>query len=179
MATNSLQGSFPERWQKLKTRWPERAEMAAQMLEGARSVADIGCGIGSLRHALPEHVEYVGLDIVARDPNTIVVDLNRDDIPELDVDAVAMLGVIEYVDQPKRILAQLPRFQKVVITYNHFSLGDIAAKVGLKKRRVGWRHRLTARRFERLLEESGLRVVAAERIRRGEKMYVCVPQAAA
>lgn len=98
--------------------WNARAALAAKYLSEQRSVCDIGCGTMTLRKYLRDDQRYVPVDVVARDPSTIVCDLNISEPPRTGADAVALLGVIEYLHQPREALAQLAkRYKTVVATY--------------------------------------------------------------
>lgn len=167
--------SRPDRWATLRVVWPGRAKMAAEELKSCSRVVDIGCGAGSLQAALNTRIDYVGVDIVARGPDTLVVDLNSEDLPEIDADAAAILGVLEYVNIPGRVLRQLHRFDKIIITYNHKSVHDLLWKLGLRQKKVGWRHRMSRSDFVTLVKKSGLVVDYERRVRLGETMFICRP----
>jgi Hypothetical methyltransferase len=100
-----------ERWSALAIeesgQWNQRSALAAGLLEGLSVVADLGCGQMSLEHHLPEGSRYVPVDVVARDERTVVVDLNREPPPDIEVDAWVALGLLEYVFDVPRLLAQL------------------------------------------------------------------------
>lgn len=138
-------------------------------------MVDIGCGAGSLRKVLPPEVEYQGVDIVARDEQTIVVDLNSQKLPPIAGDAVALLGVLEYINSPGDVIQQLTSFPKVIVSYNHRSIHDILWALGIRECKVSWRHRFSRREFGRLLTANGLEVIKTRRIRMGETMFICRP----
>jgi hypothetical protein len=58
------------------------------------TVIDVGAGRMAARSLLPPGCTYVPMDMVARDPSTVVCDLNRGPLPELTADWVLMCGVI-------------------------------------------------------------------------------------
>ena len=77
--------------------WSPRAAQAAIMLEGASSVADLGCGHMQLKRYLRPDQFYVPVDLVGREVRTIVFDFNRDRLPHIDADYFAALGLLEYI----------------------------------------------------------------------------------
>lgn len=115
-----------ERWSTLEkpeaTPWGDRAEIAASLLQACGSVADLGCGIMLLRNDLLPDVRYVPVDVVARDEETLIVDLNRETLPSLNVDAWAALGLLEYLFDVRRLLGQLSG--TVVTSYNPIDLSS-------------------------------------------------------
>ncbi|SDB15639.1 adenylyltransferase/cytidyltransferase family protein [Eubacterium oxidoreducens] len=87
--------------------WGKRAKAAVQLLPSTvHSIADIGCGDEKLRKILPNEINYFGVDYVKRSEDTIVADLNKDPLPQLDVDCYALLGVLEHLKHPERIIEQ-------------------------------------------------------------------------
>ena len=94
------------RWQSLSSEqtesWALRAQRAASMIGRQAAVVDLGCGMMELERYLPPTTTYVPVDVVWRDERTTIVDLNRQDLPDLGADCVAGLGILEYIfDLPK------------------------------------------------------------------------------
>jgi hypothetical protein len=70
------------------------------------------------RHLAPRQV-YIPADLVARDERTRVIDLDHDDLSSVQADACALLGVLEYLFDAERVLANVSRrFPRVVVSYN-------------------------------------------------------------
>jgi hypothetical protein len=113
-----------ERWGTLVPEefdaWSTRTPMIARMLEGCVSVADVGCGFMGLKRFLAPETRYVPVDVVSRGEGTIVVDLNREPMPPIDVEAWAMAGLIEYILDVPALLASLSGV--VVVSYNAVDL---------------------------------------------------------
>jgi hypothetical protein len=170
-----LAGSARESWAALDTKWERRTQLAAEWLRGERVVADIGCGLMTLEGFLPKSSTYVPMDVVRRDARTIIFDLNKDRIPAVACDAAVLLGVLEYVDDLGSVLAQLRRFPKTLLSYNHISLNDLLWKAGLRPKLVTWRNRHTKSSLRRLLRSSGLQIMRERMIRVGEKLYEVRP----
>jgi hypothetical protein len=102
----------------LAARWPERARLAAELLTDVESVLDVGCMSMVLEALLPPDVRYVPCDVVPRDDRTIVVDLNTEPPPEVDAQAVALLGVLEYIFDVEALMTTLAeRHPIAVVSY--------------------------------------------------------------
>lgn len=163
-------------WAGLDTKWENRSRLAAEWLQNEKIVADIGCGLMALESFLPEHTVYLPMDVVRRDERTVVVDLNREPIPQFTCDAAVMLGVLEYIDDVGAIFEQLRRFPRTLISYNHISINDFLWKMGLRKKHVDWRNRNSKASLRRLLADAGLVIVRERVIRLGEMLYEIRPE---
>lgn len=163
-------------WAGLDTKWENRTRLAAEWLQNEKIVADIGCGLMALESFLPEQTIYLPMDVVRRDARTVVVDLNREPIPQFTCDAVVMLGVLEYIDDVEAVFDQLRRFPKTLISYNHISVNDFLWKLGLRKKHVDWRNRNSKTSLRKLLAKAGLVIVRERSIRLGETLYEIHPK---
>ena len=77
-----------ERWSARTDRKPRPGASARPRRPssvGCASVADLGCGTMTLKSHLAPGTRYVPVDVVARDADTVVVDLNREPLPALAV----------------------------------------------------------------------------------------------
>ncbi|REF89623.1 methyltransferase family protein [Methylovirgula ligni] len=138
--------------------WNDRAALAAEMLGDVRSVTDIGCGAMALERYLP-HATYVPVDCVQRDARTIVVDLNREPAPETGTDAATLLGVLEYIHDVPKLLADLARAYRVIlVTYNQAE--DRQSAEGVT--RDTWVNSFTRDQLGDVFEQSGLHIVRRE-----------------
>jgi hypothetical protein len=72
-------------------------------------VIDLGSGPRAFERHLPSGCGYVPVDVVPRGPGSVVCDLNRDQLPDLQGDFVLMSGVLEYVHDLPRFLAWTAR----------------------------------------------------------------------
>jgi hypothetical protein len=91
--------------------WPERAEATARLIAelpiaAGDSVLDLGCGHQTVRRFLPGHVRYVPVDRVARTPDTLVMDLERE-FPTGRHRAALILGLLEYLERPFDLLSRV------------------------------------------------------------------------
>lgn len=135
--------------------WNRRAEPAARLIRGLVKVLDVGCGDMHVERFLPAGSTYIPLDCQKRDERTIVQDLNREPLPDLDVDLVLVLGTLEHLhDQPK-FLQQLARFPRAILTYNPAELVDPeVSRRWVSEGSVTF----TSRKLEKLFARYGLKV---------------------
>lgn len=169
---NAGNENTPGWWSALSTRWHRRSAIAGDWLKDQIAVADIGCGLMTLRQYLPKDVRYLPVDIVPRGADTIVVDLNRESLPALSADAAAVLGVVEYLEDPGAFLAQLRSFPDVVISYNHTSaLKDMVWKLRRSRPPVTWVNQMSRKAFEQMLDTAGFSILRRRSVRVGEKIY--------
>lgn len=118
-AAISQGGTLRARWEALAdgeaNPWTPRSARAAELLGPVESVLDVGCGTMGLEPLLQTQ-RYMPSDVVARDERTIVRDYNAEGPPPVNVEAVAVLGVLEYLLDPESFMRQL-RAAKAVVTY--------------------------------------------------------------
>jgi hypothetical protein len=166
--------------EKVEYPWADRSAFAATWLKGRRSVADIGAAGQFLRQFLEPGTKYVPVDcvridqLILNDPNrtqdekarclaacgdvdwesTVVVDLNREQLPVLDTEAAAALGVFEYLFDVAALLRQMrDQFTAVVATYN------VSGKGPLRERENhAWVNHFTLAEFEDMLTAAGWRI---------------------
>ena len=99
--------------------WKHRIAAMASYIPADCSVADFGCGMMWLESRLPEGCKYHPFDCVRRDSRTVVLDLNRDPLPTLDMDVAFLSGVLEYVQDVEAFTLQLSAagFRKIILSY--------------------------------------------------------------
>ena len=98
------------RWKKKKAfhlNWDERTKILALYIRKNSRVFEFGAGRLSLREMLPQDCEYLHSDLVKRNEDTLVVDLNKS-LPEIPkVDFVVFSGVLEYVNDIETLIKHL------------------------------------------------------------------------
>ena len=98
-------------------RWDLRAsEMAKLIPPDVKAIMDLGCGSGFLRKYLDSSVKYYGVDYCKRDEETIVCDLNTEEIPAIKVDAYYMAGLLPYIVDIPKFLSKLEECKYIVIS---------------------------------------------------------------
>lgn len=91
-----------------KYNWNARAaSMATLIPEDVHSIIDFGCGNQRLKNYLRPDIRYIGLDYIARDENTIVCDVNKESLPQIDADCIYMAGFLMYVKNLESFLKQI------------------------------------------------------------------------
>ena len=139
----------------LKSEWRSRAAIVASLIPADASVLDLGCGAMDLERELGTKATYMPADLVARDGRTIIVDLNGDEIPDIHADVVTMLGVLEYIHRPDRLLTSMAkRWPHAIITYNPADLDQ-----GRDRRTHGWFNDLTSAELVSKADRAGYRLV--------------------
>lgn len=160
---------------EVKALWVRRSRVAAGWILDASSgglpaLADIGCGQMSIREYLPAHTRYIGCDHVARDSDTVVIDLNEDALPLLGVADASLLGVLEYLDDVPALLAQLHQFERVTLSYCTHAFWRSKAK-----RTRYWRNAYSAAQFRALLRKAGFEIIRQRYLRVGEMLFQIRP----
>jgi hypothetical protein len=141
--------------------WVDRAEICVDLLRqidsrgSALAVADIGCGDQKLRDIACRNgltLRYTGYDVQPQAANVERFDIERDVI-DRPVDVAVMLGVIEYVADPRSALVRLAEFAPRLILSHAVRDGDRYSCAELAK--LGWRNHLYRVELEALLVETG------------------------
>ncbi|WP_052409799.1 class I SAM-dependent methyltransferase [Paraburkholderia oxyphila] len=147
------------RWEALaveKTEsWALRAQRAASMLGGVSSIADVGCGMMTLENYLPRDVRYVPVDVVRRDVRTIVIDLNKEELPDLGTDCIVGLGLLEYLFDVPALLRRIASvYRMALLSYNPLDrISDMSERTG-----HAWVNHYTEADLEALFGLSGLQI---------------------
>ena len=102
---------------KQRTGWKVRAKaMAALIPQSVNSLMDIGCGEGLLREFLRDDIKYYGVDYCKRTERTLVCDINKEKLPDIDVDLYYLGGVIDYVTDIPSFIKQFCRAKYVIMS---------------------------------------------------------------
>jgi hypothetical protein len=153
--------------------WPLRMEAAWKLFrevlpEGNQGyeVADFGCGRQELRALLPSGWTYVPYDWTPRSADTRICDLQRE-LPEGTQDVIFMLGVLEYLPDPARLLTH-------ALTQARWTV--FSCFCGWSPWRAwkqGWRGQLSKRGVQQVLRETGVQVRAYRDWRGDGGLWVC------
>lgn len=150
--------------------WPERARRAAELVQamalppGAR-VLDLGCGRQTVRSLLPRHLDYRPFDRLQRTPDTTVVDLAHAE-PPLGGDLALVLGVLEYLPDPRRLLDWIARHCRRLV----FSFND--CRDPERRARQHWAATLGLEQIEQHLLGRGGVITTLQQLGERERLYV-------
>jgi hypothetical protein len=89
--------------------WVSRQQLMAGWVRPFDVVIDVGSGPRAFERELPAGCRYLPVDVVPRGPGSVVCDLNRDRLPDLQGDFVLMSGVLEYLHDVPGVLAWTAR----------------------------------------------------------------------
>lgn len=94
----------------------QRANTAEWLkLQACGVVLDVGCGNGWVRSIMPETVRYLGVDYPAtialgyEGKPDILADATALPLPDMSVDTVLLLDVLEHIDNPEKAVAETAR----------------------------------------------------------------------
>lgn len=110
------------RWKnkrELDSSWNQRTYILASYIEPGSRVIEFGAGNLSLKSRLPENCTYQASDIVNRDPDCLICDLNEEIKIDLrSYDTAVFSGVLEYVYNVDRVIAQLSgNIKNIILSY--------------------------------------------------------------
>lgn len=110
------------RWRDAETfdgGWEQRTRLIAGLVPRASRVIEFGAGRRLLEAHLDASCTYVPSDLVARGPDTIVLDLNARPLPQLSalkLDVAVLAGVLEYIAEPASFITWLAQQVPTCIT---------------------------------------------------------------
>lgn len=146
--------------------WWERAELCADLLASLElrpglevSIADIGCGDQKLLEAIRRRgllCRYQGYDLLPQDRDVVQFDVRSDVLPNA-YEVVALLGVVEYLEQVELVFASLARQAPWLLLSHVIQQGEYYTAERLAE--LGWRNHLTSKELIRMLDRAGLTVV--------------------
>ena len=109
------------------------ADALASRLPADATVLDIGCGDGSIAHAVLERrpdLSITGVDVLVRPATRIpVIDYDGSTLPFPDdcFDAVSLVDVVHHTDDPQRLLSEAARVSRdLVLIKDHVAEGFLA-----------------------------------------------------
>jgi len=112
-----------ERWQSIHTesrKWRGRYKLIARHIFPGESVIEFGCGDMALRDYLHPNCAYQPSDLISRNNNCLVIDLNKNLPEDLETrySVAVFAGVLEYVSDVYRILTwSLSHADRVCFSY--------------------------------------------------------------
>lgn len=156
-----LQKAFNEsdkkRWNDLNNifyDWEERTILMSSWIEDNVTVLEFGCARMVLRHHLKAGCKYIPSDLVRRNGETIVFDINRDCwsiIP--DVDTVFFSGVMEYVHDVSRVFKECAERSRSLIA--SYACSTSLNRNVTERRAHGWVNDFTRDEFVEIAAQAG------------------------
>ncbi|NMM48803.1 class I SAM-dependent methyltransferase [Marinigracilibium pacificum] len=165
----TLNKSDLDRWRKRSSfdeNWDSRTIKMASYVQPNSSVIEFGAGRLVLKDHLPANCNYTPSDIVERGHNTLVIDLNKYPLPDLDnFDYAIFSGVLEYVNKlPKFVDFLSPRMKTIVASYATLEKNKLR---GIH----GWVNSYTEQQFVEIFENSGY-VMSEKAFWKNQTIYV-------
>lgn len=150
------------RWQKkenLYTSWEGRSQLMAEWIPENTSVMEFGCGNMHLQKYLPKNCKYTPSDIVKRDQNTIVIDLNKHPLPNISAhDIFFFSGVLEYVYDVENLIKILSKKCRWLIL-SYTPCQSKSRNEVMWRRSEGWVNDYSLAEFMELLSQNGFHLI--------------------
>lgn len=149
------------RWQNdanLLPEWDGRNRVIAELVPPHATVIEFGAGRQTLRTLLPPGCKYIAVDIVQRDSDTIVCDLNTHALPQLPAADIAVFsGVLEYLHDVPHVLTHSTKFCRTVIV-SYVTAQDTGFFSRLERSRDGWFNHYSLAELLDLFSRCGLQL---------------------
>jgi hypothetical protein len=169
-ARRALARADYDRWQSpggLEEWWDERTRMLATLVPHASRVIEFGAGRRQLERYLPPGCVYVPSDLTDRGPGTIVCDLNKRPLPDLQSfsPTVAVFsGVLEYIKDVDSLVRWLAAsgIRTFVLSFDSMptDLGPWQRGKELRRRvGTGYMNSLTERELVAIFADHAMRCV--------------------
>ncbi len=153
------------RWRvpdSLDPAWEERTRLIAELVPDGSRVLEFGAGRARLAAYLDESCSYVPSDLVRRGPDTLVLDLNAQPLPDpsrIDADTAVFAGVLEYLSRVPRVVRWLAGWaQTCIASYECATTSRwTPARAGerLVRAHLGWINAYSQHELERVFLSAG------------------------
>jgi hypothetical protein len=154
-----------KRWadpRSLEAWWEPRTERVAALVPNHCRVIEFGAGNRRLEEYLDPSCTYVASDIIDRGAETIICDLNRRPLPDLDADTydvAVLIGVLEYLRDVPSVLDWLARqVPSCVVSYvcvddRRYSLRGM--NESFRRMKMGWMNNYREEEIRSLFHHRG------------------------
>jgi hypothetical protein len=151
-----------KRWTKrenLYANWEERTKLMAQWIPDESSVIEFGCGNMLLKKYLPQKVQYTPSDLVRRDKDTVIIDLNQKSPLKLPRHNVFFFsGVLEYVYDIERLIQSCLQVSDLLIfSYTPCDMKTVSRIA--QRRSEGWVNDYSKEEIFKLSQDYGLKLL--------------------
>ena len=160
--------SDTERWEdeaNLDELWEHRSRLIAGLIDTGSKVLEFGAGRGVLRNYLCQSCKYTASDVVYRNEDSLVIDLNSFPLPNIEMyhfDTAVFAGVIEYLVNFPGVISWLGDSTKsCIISHNCISndYGIIKKRIEIIRRHsYGWNSSFTEIELISLLNKHGFQL---------------------
>lgn len=117
------------------TIWNKRTGVALEMLdEDVKSILDLGAGGMHAKNYIDKSVKYYPVDYCQRFEETIVCDLNDHQFPDIQVDCILALGILQYVQDADWFIKMICTHCNSVI-FSYSTLIEISRNFAGRQRR--------------------------------------------
>jgi hypothetical protein len=119
---DSSNGKSLSRWLELENNpdWNGRVDIVLKWLKNSSGVLDVGCGTQYIKTVIGD-IPYMGLDIVEREMNSQIINLNEGAIPSELMEkykTITFIGVLEYLKEPISHLEKAAKYcECLIFTY--------------------------------------------------------------
>lgn len=147
-------------------RWFSRNEKIAQFIKPNINIIDIGGGFGDIRK-YKNFKKYVSIDIAKWTEDTIVCDLNKDKLPDIDIkfDLILCQGIFEYIKEPDILLRKIQKYSRnAIITY----------RKGIRDKKYPRINNYALKDFRKIIKDNGWKIkVKFKSVGSLEEIYLC------
>jgi len=167
-----------DRWESGKSFWGDknnkRAQIAAEYIGENQRIFDIGAGNLILKEFLKKGCRYQPLDVVKRDSECLVANLNLYEFPlEQQYDWVVMLGVLQFLSHPDWAISQCYKVSnRAVFTYSPLIRDYLTEKEKRWRLDQGWVNFLTRKEYVAIIRNAGWYIMASHKIEANE-ILIC------
>ena len=147
--------------ESLKPSMEYRVQYLARMLSNdVTSVADLGCGNMDMKKYIKENVEYVPIDYMAHDEDTVVCDLDSKQYPDIWADAMVLGAILEHISNYKELVGWVCNHTKkeVILAYTPI---EYLSDINIRKTH-GCKNHMSVDEVVNLFESNNMKLIEAK-----------------
>lgn len=165
-----------QRWvedSSLDPEWSDRTATLFSMLPHVSSIIEFGAGKQIVRDLIAHGVSYTACDLVKRNENTLICDLNKElpeKIRQSSYDAAIVSGVMEYVKKPEYALANISNITRCLVL--SYAPTDYLNCI-VTRRRNGWVNNYSLHEFAEIIAGANFKIENTTRWRE-QCLFLCL-----
>ena len=138
-------------------RWKERIKHMVALFPAPQdnsglTIADFGCGEMWLKEFCPSNTNYIGVDYKKRAADTITVDFNKYEFPDIEADIAFVSGCLEYIEDPEWFIKKIAGMcQTIVMSYSSM---EHSPDLQFREVRM-WKNHLYCNELIEIVEKNG------------------------